>query len=73
MRTAIHKNISTPIEFKNSLLAWAQQFREIIFLLMNYIEDNNNIKAECELDSHLKENFNIKITFKAICSYLLVM
>jgi para-aminobenzoate synthetase component I len=39
LRTAIHKNISTPIEFKNSLLAWAQQFREIIFLDSNDYPD----------------------------------
>ncbi|MES2811512.1 MAG: anthranilate synthase component I family protein [Bacteroidota bacterium] len=36
MRTSIIKTISNAQEFKNQLLAWSQQFREIVFL------DSNN-------------------------------
>ena len=36
MRTAIFKNITDPNQFKNQLLLWSQQFREIVFL------DSNN-------------------------------
>lgn len=32
MRTSIHRQIANPIQFKQQLLAWAQTFREVIFL-----------------------------------------
>ncbi|MFC7773348.1 anthranilate synthase component I family protein [Flavobacterium sp. GCM10027622] len=35
MRTSIIKTISNQLEFKNQLLAWSQQFREIVFLESN--------------------------------------
>lgn len=36
MRTEFSKTIQNPIQFKNQLLIWAQQFREVVFL------DSNN-------------------------------
>jgi len=35
LRTSIHKHISDPKRFKQQLLIWAQQFREIVFLDSN--------------------------------------
>lgn len=35
MRTSIIKSIGNPQEFKNQLLSWSQQFREIVFLDSN--------------------------------------
>jgi para-aminobenzoate synthetase component I len=40
LRSAIHKKISNPNEFKNQLLAWAEQFREVVFLDSNNYPDN---------------------------------
>ncbi len=39
MRTAIHKNLSNPKEFKTQLLIWSQQFREVVFLDSNNYPD----------------------------------
>lgn len=35
MRTSVRKNISDPVAFKSRLLAWAQDFREVVFLDSN--------------------------------------
>lgn len=35
MRTSIYKSIEQPLQFKQQLIAWAQQFREITFLDSN--------------------------------------
>ncbi|MBE8723519.1 anthranilate synthase component I family protein [Flavobacterium hungaricum] len=35
MRVSIHKNISDPKRFRQQLLSWAQQFREVVFLDSN--------------------------------------
>ncbi len=35
MRTAIIKHIANPIQFKQHLLTWAQQFREVVYLDSN--------------------------------------
>lgn len=35
MRTSIIKNIENPIQFKQQVLTWAQQFREVVFLDSN--------------------------------------
>jgi para-aminobenzoate synthetase component 1 len=40
LRTSIHKYIENPILFKQQLISWGQQFREIIFL------DNNSFSNE---------------------------
>lgn len=36
LRTTIIKHISNPSEFKNQLLQWSQQFREVVYLDSNY-------------------------------------
>ncbi|RXM45972.1 anthranilate synthase component I family protein [Flavobacterium sp. YO12] len=35
MRVSIHKHISNPAQFKQQLMSWSQQFREIVFLDSN--------------------------------------
>ncbi|KAF2328228.1 anthranilate synthase component I family protein [Flavobacterium daemonense] len=35
MRVSIHKHISDPEQFKQQLLSWSQQFREVVFLDSN--------------------------------------
>ena len=35
MRVSIHKPISNPEQFKQQLLTWSQQFREVVFLDSN--------------------------------------
>ena len=35
MRTSIFKNIGSPIQFKQQLLTWSQQFREVVFMDSN--------------------------------------
>ena len=35
MRTSIIKNVEHPIQFKQQILAWAQQFREVVFMDSN--------------------------------------
>ncbi|HSN48819.1 MAG TPA: hypothetical protein VLR29_08670, partial [Flavobacterium sp.] len=35
MRTTIIKNIENPVHFKQQLLTWAQQFREVLYLDSN--------------------------------------
>jgi para-aminobenzoate synthetase component I len=60
LRTSIFKTISEPEQFKNKLLSWAKQFREILFLdsnnyLQNYtsydcilaIDAFTSIKTDC--------------------------
>ena len=39
MRTSIYKSIAQPLQFKQQLIAWAQQFREITFLDSNSFFD----------------------------------
>ncbi|WP_281321927.1 anthranilate synthase component I family protein [Flavobacterium aestivum] len=39
MRTSIYKNIEEPLRFKQQLVAWGQQFREITFLDSNSFSD----------------------------------
>jgi len=39
LRTSIYKSIAQPLQFKQQLIAWAQQFREITFLDSNSFFD----------------------------------
>lgn len=42
MRTSIFKTISNAAEFKSQLLAWSQQFREVVFLDSNEYHQNHS-------------------------------
>jgi para-aminobenzoate synthetase component 1 len=39
LRTNLHKQIDNPKEFKQQLLSWSQQFREVVFLDSNQHQD----------------------------------
>ncbi|HKX85564.1 MAG TPA: anthranilate synthase component I family protein [Flavobacterium sp.] len=52
MRTSITKPISDTQEFKNQLLVWSQQFREIVFLESNdYPQRHNSYDAVLAVDA----------------------
>ena len=52
MRTSLLKNISDPILFKNQLLIWSQQFREVVFLDSNqYPEHYGSYDAVLAVDA----------------------
>ena len=40
LRTSIHKSIQNPIQFKQQLLTWSQQFREVVFMDSNDYQQN---------------------------------
>ncbi len=42
MRTSVYKSISNSLEFKNQLLGWSNQFREVVFLDNNSDVNNQN-------------------------------
>ncbi|BDU25258.1 anthranilate synthase component I family protein [Flavobacterium sp. GSB-24] len=52
MRVSIHKNIANPELFKQQLLSWAQQFREVIFLDSNsYPQQYSNFDCLLAVDA----------------------
>ena len=40
LRTNLHKQIANPTNFKQQLLVWSQQFREVVFLDSNAHQDS---------------------------------
>ncbi|WP_264551872.1 anthranilate synthase component I family protein [Flavobacterium sp. N2038] len=60
MRVSIHKKISNPAHFKQQLLSWSQQFREIVFLDSNsYPQEYSNFDCLLAVDAFtsLKTDF----------------
>ncbi|WP_433836372.1 anthranilate synthase component I family protein [Flavobacterium anhuiense] len=52
MRVSIHKNIANPKLFKEQLLSWAQQFREVVFLDSNsYPQQYSNFDCILAVDA----------------------
>lgn len=52
MRVSIHKNIANPKLFKEQLLSWAQQFREVVFLDSNsYPQQYSNFDCMLAVDA----------------------
>ena len=52
MRVSIHKNIANPKLFKEQLLGWAQQFREVVFLDSNsYPQQYSNFDCILAVDA----------------------
>lgn len=52
MRVSIHKHISNPSDFKQQLLAWSQQFREVVFLEGNgYPEEYSSFDCILAVDA----------------------
>jgi len=52
LRVSIHKHISNPSDFKQQLLAWSQQFREVVFLEGNgYPEEYSSFDCILAVDA----------------------
>lgn len=52
MRVSIHKNIANPKLFREQLLSWAQQFREVVFLDSNlYPQHYSNFDCVLAVDA----------------------
>lgn len=61
LRVSIHKHISNPEHFKQQLLSWSQQFREIIFLDSNsYPQEYSSFDCVLAVDAFtsLKTDFH---------------
>ncbi|MCI9845812.1 anthranilate synthase component I family protein [Flavobacterium pectinovorum] len=61
MRVSIHKHIPDPEHFKQQLLSWSQQFREVIFLDSNtYPQEYSNFDCMMAVDAFtsLKTDFH---------------
>ncbi|MBF4516178.1 anthranilate synthase component I family protein [Flavobacterium sp. ANB] len=61
MRVSIHKHISNPEQFKQQLLIWAQQFREVVFLDSNsYPQEYSSFNFTLAVDAFtsLKTDFH---------------
>jgi len=61
LRVSIHKHISNPEQFKEQLLIWAQQFREVIFLDSNsYPQEYSSFNFTLAVDAFtsLKTDFH---------------
>lgn len=60
MRVSIHKHISNPEHFKQQLLSWSQQFREVVFLDSNsYPQEYSSFDCVLAVDAFtsLKTDF----------------
>lgn len=61
MRVSIHKHISNPEQFKQQLLTWSQQFREVVFLDSNsYPQEYSSFDCVLAVDAFtsLKTDFH---------------
>lgn len=61
LRVSIHKHISNPEHFKQQLLSWSQQFREVVFLDSNsYPQDYSRFDCVLAVDAFtsLKTDFH---------------
>jgi para-aminobenzoate synthetase component 1 len=61
LRVSIHKHISNPEQFKQQLLTWSQQFREIVFLDSNsYPQEYSSFDCVLAVDAFtsLKTDFH---------------
>lgn len=61
LRVSIHKHISNPEHFKQQLLSWSQQFREVIFLDSNsYPQEYSSFNCVLAVDAFtsLKTDFH---------------
>jgi para-aminobenzoate synthetase component 1 len=61
LRVSIHKHISNPEQFKQQLLVWSQQFREVVFLDSNsYPQEYSSFNCVLAVDAFtsLKTDFH---------------
>lgn len=70
MRTSIHKHISDPKRFKQQLLIWAQQFREIVFLDSNeYPQKYSNYDCILAVDAFTSIKTDFHNAFEDLKQY----
>lgn len=70
MRTSIHKNLSDAKLFKQHLLWWAQQFREVVFLDSNeYPQKYSNYDCVLAVDAFTSITTDYKNAFEDLKQY----
>ncbi|MHC0441031.1 anthranilate synthase component I family protein [Flavobacterium sp. 3-210] len=70
MRVSIHKHISHPEQFKQQLLTWSQQFREIVFLDSNsYPQEYSSFDCLLAVDAFTSVKTDFQNAFEDLKQY----
>ena len=70
MRTSIIKNIENPIQFKQHVLTWAQQFREVVFMDSNdYPQDYSSFDCILAVDAFTSVKTDFHNAFEDLKQY----
>ena len=70
MRTSIYKSVSDPKLFKQQLLSWSKQFREIIYLDSNdYPQDYSNYDCLIAVDAFTSVKTDYHNAFEDLKQY----
>lgn len=70
MRVSIHKHISNPAVFKQQLLVWSQQFREIVFLDSNsYPQEYSSFDCLLAVDAFTSVKTDFQNAFEDLKQY----
>ncbi|WP_035649480.1 anthranilate synthase component I family protein [Flavobacterium sp. ASV13] len=70
MRVSIHKHISNPEQFKQRLLTWSQQFREIVFLDSNsYPQEYSSFDCLLAVDAFTSVKTDFQNAFEDLKQY----
>lgn len=70
MRVSIHKHISNPFDFKQQLLNWSQQFREVVFLEGNgYPEQYSSFDCILAVDAFTSIKTDFHNAFEDLKQY----
>ncbi|KAF2512841.1 anthranilate synthase component I family protein [Flavobacterium zhairuonense] len=70
MRVSIHKHISNPEQFKQQLLVWSQQFREIVFLDSNsYPQEYSSFDCLLAVDAFTSVKTDFQNAFEDLKQY----
>jgi para-aminobenzoate synthetase component 1 len=70
LRTSIIKNIENPIQFKQQVLTWAQQFREVVFMDSNdYPQDYSSFDCILAVDAFTSIKTDFHNAFEDLKQY----
>lgn len=70
LRVSIHKHISNPEQFKQQLLTWAQQFREVVFLDSNsYPQEYSSFNFTLAVDAFTSLKTDFQNAFEDLKQY----
>ena len=70
MRTSIIKNIENPIQFKQHILIWSQQFREVVFMDSNdYPQDYSSYDCILAVDAFTSVKTDFHNAFEDLRQY----